>query len=207
MTPILLPLSALQERRACALDERIADFTAHHHREPGEDTPLREWLEVTPDFDDWLWALKCLGRKGRILGLELGLRALRRVMLVEAEYLGQAAAVTTRQALDSLWRGEEPGRDIQLVALSVVDAVWEALGQDPWPLGPVRDYFREIAHAGIMLVSGAAGIVEEASSILSQMTTINLQDFVAPSEILYVARCAAASADQAFNMLAQLEGQ
>lgn len=121
MSPILLPLSALHEYDACELDERIIEFDNHHGMEPTETTTLREWLEVTPDMDDVLWATQCLGRAGRILGLEVATKAARRALAAVGWDHGAdprpLAAVEAAEAILAEWLAErEPTAEMRQAA-------------------------------------------------------------------------------------------
>jgi hypothetical protein len=74
-TPILLPLSALRANDACDLERRIADFKAHHGHPPGAKTTLQEWVEVTHEINDLLWATRCISRNGRRLAAVVAIKA------------------------------------------------------------------------------------------------------------------------------------
>lgn len=77
---ILLPLYLLREMKACDLDRRLLDFEAHHGYPAGDETSLQEWMAVTQDMEDLVWALyRCVEGGGRI-GVYLAACAARRAL-------------------------------------------------------------------------------------------------------------------------------
>jgi hypothetical protein len=79
-----ITISELHAYRACDLDDRISDLSAHLGRTPGADEPipLAKWAEVTPNVDDLVWALRCCwDRGGRAVGVEVACRAADRAMV------------------------------------------------------------------------------------------------------------------------------
>lgn len=77
---ILLPLRRLREMKACDLDRRLLDFEAHHGYPAGDETSLQEWMAVTQDMEDLVWALyRCVEGGGRI-GVYLAACAARRAL-------------------------------------------------------------------------------------------------------------------------------
>lgn len=65
---VLLPLSKLRKHGACDLRMRIADFTAHHGHPPNDHSTFREWMEVTPNVNDVIWAIQCTQRLWKEIG-------------------------------------------------------------------------------------------------------------------------------------------
>jgi hypothetical protein len=106
-TPILLPLSALRANDACDLERRIADFKAHHGHPPGAKTTLQEWVEVTHEINDLLWATRCISRNGRRLAAVVAIKAAWRTLpLYEAANPDDRAPRTALELAEQRLAGE-----------------------------------------------------------------------------------------------------
>lgn len=166
-------MSALNEYNACNRDKRINAFTKQHGSAPTETTTLREWLEVTPDMSDVLWATRCLGRAGRILGLRVATKAVRRALAAVGWDHGAdprpLAAVEAAEAILAEWLAErEPTAEMRQAAHAAYTAT---------------------AHTSYA-ASVAANTAYTATYVVVDIKTVRLAAF----NVAHVAHCVAHSA-------------